>query len=74
MGQLAKKNKSSMKNFWIFRIEGMLAAIGGIRHDMINNTDSVDVQNFITYLAQAGAALYEANQILRKIDYTNIVK
>jgi hypothetical protein len=74
MGHYSKKNKSSIKNFWIFRIAGMLAAINAIRSDMINTTESVNVQNFITYLSQAGSALYEANQILRKIDYTKIVK
>ena len=74
MGQLAKKNKSSLKNFWIFRIAGMLAGIGAIKYDINKTSNNNDVISFMNCLHEANDALTRANDLLKKIDYTKIVK
>jgi hypothetical protein len=71
---MRKNYSSNVKNFWVFRIAGMLASIGGIRYGMTKKSNNPDVITFENYLTQAEIALNSANNILRKINYTNIVK
>ena len=71
---MRKNYSSNKKNFWVFRIAGMLAALEGIRNEMITSGHSVKVQNFMTYLSNAGSYLREANEILREINHKDIVK
>jgi hypothetical protein len=74
MGQHTKKNQSDIKNFWLFRIAGMLAAIGRIKYEMTNKSNDIKVIEFNEFLSEAEDSLRNANDLLRKIDYTNIVK
>jgi hypothetical protein len=69
-----KRRTSSVKNFWVFRIAGMLAGIHGIRYEMTKKSDSNDVLAFAQCLHDAEQALNDANNLLRGIDHTLIVR
>ena len=71
---MRKNYSSNIKNFWIFRIAGMLAGISSIRYGMSKKSNNSDVITFAQCLHDAEHALSNANDLLRKIDYTSIVK